>query len=209
MTALICAWMRVAVADQDAFLDFHTHEHLPERLGVPGFLRGRRFLSLEKPDTLLVLYEVTSLAVLTTDAYVERLNNPSDWTKRSMPLIRESRRLALELDFNQGDGGAEFVGVAYLGAVERASREGVLAAAAFAKQRSSIIAARAGRVDLAASNLDTAEHKALGSKVETDGYVIVLEAPDTANVTGAFRELAPAHGVIPTLFQLQVSLSAD
>lgn len=32
--------------------DWHTHEHLPERLSIPGFLRGTRWVALqEQPGT--------------------------------------------------------------------------------------------------------------------------------------------------------------
>jgi hypothetical protein len=33
-----------AIADHD---DWHTHEHLAERLSIPGFLRGSRWLALQ------------------------------------------------------------------------------------------------------------------------------------------------------------------
>jgi hypothetical protein len=30
--------------------DWHTHEHLPERLSIPGFLRGTRWVSRRLPQ---------------------------------------------------------------------------------------------------------------------------------------------------------------
>lgn len=210
MGALICAWMRVDLADHDAFLDFHTHEHLPERLALPGFLRGRRFQSLSAPDTLLVLYEVESLAVLTSAAYVERLNNPTDWTKRCMPLIRDSRRLAIDLDFDSGDAQGEIVGLAHLDVRAGADLSTLTSAAAQAARHDGVIAARGGRVDLAASNLDTAERKALGAAAHTGGFVIVAEAADATSARSAFAALAAKHDAIQAdadFHRLQVSLT--
>lgn len=72
--------------------DWHTHEHLPERLSIPGFLRGSRWTAMRGAPRYLVLYEVAELATLTSAAYLERLNNPTAWTTRLMPHYRAMRR---------------------------------------------------------------------------------------------------------------------
>lgn len=78
-----------AIAEHD---DWHTHEHLAERLSIPGFLRGSRWVALHGQPRYLVLYEVAELATLTSAAYLERLNNPSAWTSRVMPHYRNMSR---------------------------------------------------------------------------------------------------------------------
>jgi hypothetical protein len=78
-----------AVPEHD---DWHTHEHLPERLSVAGFLRGSRWIAIRGQPRYLVLYEVTELATLTSAAYLERLNNPSAWTSKMMPSYRGMSR---------------------------------------------------------------------------------------------------------------------
>jgi hypothetical protein len=174
MNALICAWMRVDLADQDAFLEFHTREHLPERLAIPGFLRGRRFQSLAMPDTLLVLYEVESLAVLTSASYVERLNNPTDWTKRAMPLIRDNRRLAVVLDIDTGDAG-EFVVATHIANPDEAFAKAIVSCAAPLAARDGVKAVRIGHADAGASNIPTTERKALGAHPHAHGMLFTLE----------------------------------
>jgi hypothetical protein len=72
--------------------DWHTHEHLPERLSIPGFLRGTRWMSLEGKPRYFVMYEVDQLATLQSGAYFERLNNPSPWTSKMMPNYRGMTR---------------------------------------------------------------------------------------------------------------------
>ena len=71
---------------------WHTHEHLPERLAIPGFLRGTRWIALRGQPRYLVLYEVAELATLTSDAYLARLNSPSTWTAKMMPHYRGMSR---------------------------------------------------------------------------------------------------------------------
>jgi hypothetical protein len=71
---------------------WHTHEHFPERLAIPGFLRGTRWIALQGQPRYLVLYEVAQLATLTSDAYLSRLNSPSAWTTKMMPHYRGMSR---------------------------------------------------------------------------------------------------------------------
>jgi hypothetical protein len=90
-----------AVAEHD---DWHTHEHLPERLSIPGFLRGSRWVATRGPSRYLVLYEVAELATLTSAPYLERLNNPSAWTAKMMPHYRGMRRGLCTVDGSSGLG---------------------------------------------------------------------------------------------------------
>jgi hypothetical protein len=72
--------------------DWHTREHLPERLSIPGFLRGSRWKAVEGEPGYLVLYEVVDLGVLGSAAYLERLNHPTPWTQKMMRSYRGMRR---------------------------------------------------------------------------------------------------------------------
>ena len=65
--------------------EWHTHEHFPERLAIPGFVRGTRWVALRGQPRYFVMYEVAQLATLASEAYLERLNNPSPWTAKMMP----------------------------------------------------------------------------------------------------------------------------
>ena len=72
--------------------DWHTHEHLPERLSIPGFVRGTRWVALHGQPRYFVMYEVEELATLTSAAYLDRLNNPSRWTSKMMNYYRGMTR---------------------------------------------------------------------------------------------------------------------
>ena len=78
-----------AIAEHD---EWHTHEHLPERLSIPGFVRGTRWVASNGQPRYFVMYEVEQLATLTSDAYLERLNNPTPWTSKMMPNYRDMAR---------------------------------------------------------------------------------------------------------------------
>jgi hypothetical protein len=78
-----------AIVEHD---DWHTHEHLPERLSIPGFVRGTRWVALQGRPRYFAIYEVKELATLTSAAYLERLNNPSPWTSKMMQHYRGMTR---------------------------------------------------------------------------------------------------------------------
>lgn len=86
---------------------WHTHEHLPERLSIPGFLRGTRWIATGEGPRYMVVYEVESLATLASQAYLARLNNPTPWTTRMMPHYRAMNRglCAVLGSFGWGQGG--------------------------------------------------------------------------------------------------------
>ncbi|HMS07779.1 MAG TPA: hypothetical protein PKD73_18745 [Burkholderiaceae bacterium] len=85
---------------------WHTHEHLPERLSIPGFCQGTRWVALGDGPRYMVLYEVESLATLGSQAYLDRLNQPTPWTTRMMPhyrgMSRGLCRVAASLGYGRG-----------------------------------------------------------------------------------------------------------
>jgi hypothetical protein len=87
---------------------WHTHEHLPERLSIPGFRRGTRWIATKGGPRYMVLYEVESLETLASEPYLTRLNNPTPWTTRMMPHYRGMTRglCAVLGSFGFGQGGA-------------------------------------------------------------------------------------------------------
>ncbi len=90
--AAVAMWWDVAPEMQAQWEDWHSSEHMPERLAIPGFLRGTRWLALSGAPSYFVLYEVASLGTLTGAAYLERLNHPTPWSRKMMPQHRNMVR---------------------------------------------------------------------------------------------------------------------
>src|SRR4051794_27875539 len=76
---------------------------MPERLGIPGFLRGRRYVA-PTGGRYFTLYETTDKYVQTSAEYLARLNNPTPWSARIVPLVTSRRRTALDIVLSSGDG---------------------------------------------------------------------------------------------------------
>lgn len=91
------------------FNDWYTHEHLPERIAVPGFLRARRYVAdLPGPPPTwryFTLYETATLAVLRSPEYLHALDNPTPGTRRYMPLFADMARTACRVVHSVSKGG--------------------------------------------------------------------------------------------------------
>jgi len=94
----------VPPAHEAGFDDWHTREHLPERVGVPGFLRGRRYRAVD--DALspryFILYETTDVEVLRSADYVARLDSPTPWTARVSSCMTRTIRTAARVHASAG-----------------------------------------------------------------------------------------------------------
>lgn len=84
----ILAIFNDVAAGRDAEFDaWFQGEHLLERLAVPGFLFGRRHQAISGSAAYSNFYLVESPAVLTSKAYLERLDNPTPMTKKIMSEV--------------------------------------------------------------------------------------------------------------------------
>ena len=102
--AAVAMWWDIAPEMRPEWEDWHTHEHMPERLAIPGFLRGTRWVAESGEPSYFVIYEVTQLAVITSGAYLERLNNPTPWSRKMMPHHRNMVRSLCVLRAGWGGG---------------------------------------------------------------------------------------------------------
>ncbi len=81
---ILAIWNDVRRGDEADFEAWFQGEHLIERLAVPGFLFGRRHQAISGSSDFFNFYLVESPAVLTSKAYLERLDNPTPMTKKIM-----------------------------------------------------------------------------------------------------------------------------
>lgn len=107
--ALVGIWHGVQAGREDDYLAWHTTEHMPERLGIPGFLRGRRFTNWAlAPHPTFTLYEGAHIETFRSPGYLARLNEPTAWSNSVQPAMTSFLRGGCEvlLTIGQGVGGA-------------------------------------------------------------------------------------------------------
>ncbi|MGT2499876.1 hypothetical protein ACVOMS_01515 [Bradyrhizobium guangxiense] len=95
--AAVAMWWSVRPEQRAEFGDWHSHEHFPERMSIPGFRRGSRWSSTTDAEGFFVLYELEQYEVLTSKGYLDRLNAPTPWSTKMMPhhlgMVRSQCRL--------------------------------------------------------------------------------------------------------------------
>lgn len=90
--AALAMWWDVSAEARPELEHWHAHEHVAERLAIPGFLRASRWTAVDGGEGFFVMYELQDHAVLASAAYVARLDAPSPWSTRMMPLHRNMVR---------------------------------------------------------------------------------------------------------------------
>jgi hypothetical protein len=103
---VVAIWNDITPEGRADFYEWHNREHMPERVGIPGFRRGRRYIALGGAPEFFTLYETDSPEVLAGADYLNRLNNPTAWTRRATAAFRNVGRslcrVALSLGTGQG-----------------------------------------------------------------------------------------------------------
>ena len=84
--------------------DWHSHEHLRERLSIPGFVRGTRWAREGESPRYMIIYEVSDAAIADSPGYLARLNDPSAWTRSIMPAVTGMARAACKVAAAAGYG---------------------------------------------------------------------------------------------------------
>lgn len=104
-TGAVAIWHDIAPEGRAEFYQWHGREHMPERAGIAGFLRGRRYVAVDggSPE-YFNLYETESQSTLTGQEYLARLNNPTPWTVTTVKHFRGVARSLCEVVATFGDG---------------------------------------------------------------------------------------------------------
>ncbi len=95
--AFLIIWHDIRAESEPEYHRWHTREHMPERLSISGFLRGRRGVDWNLPKyRYLTIYEGAALSTFGSPAYLERLNNPTPWSTKVQPAFHNFVRSACE-----------------------------------------------------------------------------------------------------------------
>jgi len=215
--AAVAIWNDVAPEGRAQFYEWHNHEHMPERVGIPGFLRGRRYRAVDAKAEYFTLYEAADIAVLSGPHYLERLNNPTPATRHVIPnYFRNMVRGVCEVRFS--------VGVGIGGAIEtlrfapQPGRDAELqrhlaAALAETAKMPMVTGAHLCIADAPASTIATAERKSHGAAVPDWLAMIEAVTPESANaacdvlVAGDLQRAGARDDIERGLYQLEICLT--
>lgn len=104
--AVVAIWNGIVPDALDDFNDWHINEHIPERVGIPGFRRGRRYVAVDGAThpAYFTLYEADTMQVLQGSDYTNRLNAPTAGTRRVTAQFRDTFRALSRVVFSHGPG---------------------------------------------------------------------------------------------------------
>ncbi|RKT22492.1 hypothetical protein B0G69_5957 [Paraburkholderia sp. RAU2J] len=92
-TGLLAIWSTIASESETDYMHWLTREHVFERVSVPGFRSGRVLKRRgSRPSEYVMLYDLDNADVMSSPGYLERLNDPTPWTRRIMPTLEQFRR---------------------------------------------------------------------------------------------------------------------
>ena len=175
----VAIWHDIAPEGRDAFYAWHGQEHMPERVGIPGFLRGRRYIGIDARVEFFNLYEAASIEVLQGNDYADRVNHPTPWTLATVQHFRSVSRSICRVGgtFGQAQGG--------LLATLRYDVSAENAEAHLASLHRQFLPALAGEADVAgahvlvadeqSSSQPNAEQRARGVANAVPRWIILLE----------------------------------
>jgi len=162
--AAVAMWWDLEPGLRTEFEQWHTYEHMPERLRIPGFLRGSRWVAPSGPLSYFVLYEVADFSVLTGPAYLERLDAPTPWSRKMMPHHRNMTRSLCRVRASAGGGMAHALATIRFTAADALPE---------LPQREGITSAHLLQSELPRGLPQTAEQKIRGKDVAADWAMLV------------------------------------
>ncbi len=92
--AFLALWNGIARAEvQPEYERWHSFEHVPERVGLPGFVQATRYRAVAQPLRYFTCYSLRTLAALDTPAYRDVFTHPTPWSARMRQVLCDFYRL--------------------------------------------------------------------------------------------------------------------
>ena len=170
-------WHDIVPGCEIDYEEWHSKEHMLERVGVPGFLRGHRGRAVTGSPQYINWYEVEDLATLTSKPYLDRLNDPTPWSQKTLGYFRGNNRTLCRVVTSIGSGVCGYLLSMQLAAAQGRSRElgdWLSATMPALVEQHGVVSAHYLEGDTAASRVETRE-KSLrdGSDAITDRIVLI------------------------------------
>jgi hypothetical protein len=191
----VAIWHDLLPAAKDDFYEWHNREHMPERVGIPGFRRGRRYVAISGAPEFFNLYEADSPETLAGQDYLNRLNAPTAWTQRVIPSFRNVARSICRVAFTNGVGsGGVMLTLRF--AIDAAHRDSTIDALRRRLlpplvYRKGIAGVHLCLADEAASSVETAEKKVRADATLVPSWIVLIEGNAVPDVDAVADDLVP------------------
>lgn len=189
--AVVAIWNGIAPEARDAFYDWHQNEHMPERVGIPGFRRGRRYVAADDAThpEFFTLYELETLQVAQGQDYARRLNAPTPCTTAVTRQFRDTFRCLARVVASRGPGMGGALLTVRFDMDDPAPLHAMLDAAA---QRPRVTGVHLGQADAASSAVRTVETEGRDDIRQPPAWFALVEATGIAALAGILPDAAMA-----------------
>jgi hypothetical protein len=186
-------WNDVALEDEADYLHWLTREHIAERLNISGFLACKVLRAIATQPRYLILYTLEDQSVLASREYLDRLNDPTDWSKRVMRKLLNFNRGGGKLEWRTGTGSGGIVAALFDRDID-GSQVGTLA------KSDMIVAVSLFQTDRAATDIQTYEKNIRGRDNSFDRLLLV-EGLTEHGVTNCVRHVLTSSETELTLYR--------
>lgn len=192
--ATVVIWNDVSPEGVGRFYEWHDKEHVPERLALPGFRRGRRFRCVGHSPEWLTLYEAEDVSALVSPEYLARLNAPTPATTEALRHFRNTSRAVCTLVHSVGTSTGGYCLALRMSVEPRRSADMAvfLRDVAFeaALVETGVLACHLLAADSSASFVDTAESKT--RTFDVPAWVVLCEASSLDAAQAGWRAIDTA-----------------
>jgi hypothetical protein len=186
----LAIWSDVPSQQETDYLHWLTREHAFERLAVDGFLGVRVFRALRRNVCrYFIHYRLAAPAVLSSAAYLERLNAPTPWSQRIMPILGNFARMGGRVVAETGQGRGCTLAPIKLDRLPEGGLDNKLASIVASDR---IVAARLLETDLDRTSIPTRE-KGMRTEDRIFPGLLLVEGLDPLAVS----EATARHGLDP------------
>ena len=188
---MLIVFNQVKARDEQDFNEWYNREHIDERVNLPGFHRGRRYVAVRGSPKYLATYECDTVEDLATPGYLALLANQTPWTQAVMAKFTKFSRLTVrvQVDLAHGTGGAVAAVRFTPNPRDRKALVTWLSGTALPKTiaRPGMVGAMASENDLKVAHAPLQAKSMDHPKADEAEWVVLLEGSDAAVVGAAVR----------------------
>lgn len=101
---LLVVWTDIPAEVEAEFNQWYDTEHIPQLLNeVPGFLAGRRYVSVEGKPKYITIYDLADETVGVSAAFLKVRQNRTPWTLKMVPQLQNLKQGFFKKIFTYGD----------------------------------------------------------------------------------------------------------
>lgn len=216
---LLAIWNGITDSAEADFVRWHIREHIPERVRLPGFLRGRRYVAYQGRPKYFNFYETETPQTLESPAYRARLDAPTPWTQAVVKEFQDTSRTIGEVIASIGAGEGGWIETIQIGAIQDRGAFSRIMTSALMKEiagRDGIVGVHfVGGVDGQAGTA-TAESKLRSQPDAKCEWILLIEALEGGFMQSlragpcsdeALRRLSPGATIERGIYRFQYGLS--